>query len=106
MPDSTTLLQQILEITREMRTAALESDWELVQQSEAQRSFLIARCFPLQEAPVDPELTAASIDEIIELDRSIQSLALLARDEITHSLGKLKRGRQAINAYVNVKGVR
>ena len=103
MPESTTLLQQILEITREMRTAALESDWEFVQQSEVRRRPLIERCFPLQDGEVNSELAAASIREIIELDLSIKSLALFAHDELAQSLGKLKLGRQAVSAYASVK---
>lgn len=103
MPDSTTLLETILEITRKMRERALDCDWESVHEKEAYRQTLIAHCFPLDESIADLHQAADSIREILELDRSVKSLALLAREQLADSFGKLKLGRQATNSYASVE---
>lgn len=101
--DSATLLQNILEITRKMRECALDSDWETVQDKEQQRQGLIERCFPLDKSIVNPANASGLIQEIVELDRSVMSLAAFTREEIEVSFGKLKLGRQATHAYTSVE---
>jgi len=103
MPARAALLQEILDITREMREHALDSAWESVHEKEATRQTLIGRCFPLDQSIVNPNLAADSIKEIIELDRSVMSLAQLAREEMEDSFSRLKLGRQATNAYTTVE---
>jgi len=103
MPDSTTLLQRILDIARKMRECALNSDWESVHEKEESRQALIERCFPL-DAPIEnPAQAADSIREIIELDRSVVSLAAVAKEELGNSFDKFKLGRQATNTYTSVE---
>ena len=103
MSDRSVLLQEILVITRTMREFALDSDWDSVHEKEAYRQTLIKRCFPLDRSMDNPGQAAESIQEIIELDRSVMSLALLAREEMEDSFGKLKLGRQATDAYTSVE---
>jgi len=103
MPDSAVLLADILNITRVMRERALDSDWDGVREKEAYRQTLIERCFPLTSAVANPDQVADSIQEIIELDRSVMSLAVLAREEIEESFAKLKLGRQATGSYTSVE---
>jgi hypothetical protein len=103
MSDSTALLLHILDITRTMRERALDSDWESVREREAYRQTLIERCFPLNSAVANPAQVADSIHEIIELDRSVMTLAVLAREQIEESFAKLKLGRQAVGAYTCVE---
>ena len=102
MSVSTTLLPQILELSREMRRLALDSEWERVHELESSRLLLIERCFPLEE-PLDAAQQAVDLlNEIVELDRSVMSLAAAARQDLDAGLGRLKLGRQANNAYSQV----
>ena len=103
MPDRAALLQEILDITREMREQALDSAWGSVHEKEATRQTLIGHCFPLDQGIANPNQAAKSIQEIIELDRSVMSLAQLAREEMEDSFSRLKLGRQATNAYTTVE---
>ncbi len=103
MPNSRSLLQQILETTRKMRERALDSDWENVHEMEAYRQALIERCFPLDGSVNNPAQAADWIREIIELDRSVMSLAAVAREELGNRFGKLRLGRQATNTYTSVE---
>ncbi|MCP4285678.1 MAG: flagellar protein FliT [Gammaproteobacteria bacterium] len=103
MPDSTTLLQRILDISRKMRECALNSDWESVHEKEESRQALIKRCFPLDGSINNPAQATDSIREIIELDRSVVSLAALAREELESSFGKFKLGRHATHSYTSVE---
>ena len=103
MSDRSAQLHNILDATREMRKHALNSDWNSVREKEAYRQTLIEGCFPLDRSVANPDQVAESIQEIIELDRSVMSLALLAREELEDSFGKLKLGRQANDVYTSVE---
>ncbi len=103
MPDSAALLIRILCLSREMRERALSSDWDSVHEKEKSRQKLIDACFPLDGSITNPAQTDASINEIIELDRSVVSLALVAQNEVGENLSGLKLGRQAKNAYNSVE---
>lgn len=86
-----------------MHGHALESDWESVHEMEARRLPLIRQCFPLDQSIDNHEWTADSIREMMELDKSVLSLAVLARDELEKSFSQFKRGRQASGAYASVE---
>ena len=103
MLDRPALLRKILEITREMREHALDSDWEAVHEKESHRQTLIARCFPWDNPINNPDRVADAIHEIVELDRSVMSLAGLDREELKDNLGRLKLGRKATSAYTSVE---
>jgi len=102
MADSAALLISILHLTREMRERALGSDWEGVHAMEKSRQVLIDSCFPLDGSITDQTHADAAIDEIVELDRSVVSLARVAQEELGENLGRLKLGHQAKNAYNSV----
>ena len=90
------LLDQILELTNSMRFQAVAEEWDAVRESEAKRRRLIRACFPLSD-PVSSEAERAieQIKQIMELDRSIMSMAAAAREELGNEFGKLRQGRQA-----------
>jgi hypothetical protein len=102
MSDSIGFLQQILVLSREMRGRALESDWETVRVLERDRLPLIESCFPLDIAAAEAPSAREMLEEIVEMDKSILSLASAAQQEIGDHLGKVKLGRQANNAYATV----
>lgn len=101
--NSANLLLSILELSRTMRARALESDWESVHEKEARRLSLIRQCFPLDLSAIDHEQAADFLREIMELDRSVLSLAFLAREELELSFSQFKRGRQASGVYASVE---
>lgn len=93
------LLDEILEVTNQMRFQAAAEEWDLLRQSEQRRQRLIADCFPLDDQISDPARAAEQIQQIIELDRSIMAMAGAARIDLSTTLSKLKQGRQATLAY-------
>lgn len=103
VPDSASLLTSIVRLTQEMRQCALDSDWESVQDKEQQRQALIERCFPLDDSFANPAYAFETIREIIELDRSVMSMAAFTRETIEAGVSKIKLGRQATQAYTSVE---
>ena len=93
------ILDEILELTNNMRFQAVGSDWDSVRESEAQRRELIYACFPLSDPDSEAERAVEQIKQIMELDRSIMAMAAAAREELRSEFGKLKQGRQAARIY-------
>ena len=102
MSTDAALLQQILDLSREMRRLALDSEWERVHELETCRVQLIERCFPLDGQVDDTRRAVETLNEIVELDKSVLSLAAAARQDLDEGLGRLKLGRQAKNAYSQI----
>ena len=94
------LLDEILELTKNMQSRAVAEDWDSVRESEARRRALIHACFPLSD-PVSSEAERAieQIKQILGLNRSIMAMAVAAREELGSEFSRLKQGRQAARAY-------
>ncbi|KRT56512.1 flagellar protein FliT [endosymbiont of Ridgeia piscesae] len=93
------LLEQVLLLTRQMREQAQQAAWEEAEQTEVQRSRLIAECFDGEEAFGDQRLAANKVQEIIRLDAEIMAIGERSRGEIRTQLNRLQQGRQVAKAY-------
>ena len=67
-------LKDIIDLSREMLLRARENAWQRVGELEAQRRSLVALCFRHPTAEQDAPEVAASIREILRLNREVTEL--------------------------------
>lgn len=91
------LLQQAVAMTHRMQTCGSEGRWQEVIELEPQRRSLLEQVFATR-APVDERL-AASVREILEIDKQLMQHSLEARDQAAEELGLLARSRKVSKAY-------
>jgi hypothetical protein len=91
------LLEQALELTRQMGAHAQNGAWDAVIELERQRRTALEQAFAV-EAPVD-DTTAARIRTILDLDRQLIELGSQARDAVAGELSSAQRGRKVARAY-------
>ena len=98
-PERRKILAPLLELTRGMRLAAEEGDWDRLIALEEERRPLIAALFePPPQAPESPALRVA-IKLIQDQDREIMSLAGAGLEEFRREMRTLDSGRRAVKAY-------
>ena len=76
-----------------------DGDWRQVIELESQRSALLQQAFA-EPAPAD-ESTARQIHAILEADKRLMNLGVIARDEAAAELASLQRGRKGQQAYLS-----
>jgi hypothetical protein len=96
------LLQQILACSREILALAQAGDWMAGQACDARRHELIQACFAPGGRFADPAAAAATLRQILDIDRQSLALGLGARDEMRAESGRLRQGRAARLAYGRV----
>lgn len=93
------LLDQALQLSRQMGDCGVEGDWQQVIVLESRRSALLEQAFA-EPAPAD-EPTARQIHAILEADRYLMNLGVEARDGAAAELARMQRGRRGQQAYRN-----
>ena len=92
------ILEKTLEITRSMLSFAKEENWVELAKLEATRQDLLQN--KLNSDSVDKtEEMAAKINELLEVDKEMQSLVVKARDETRDEIIQLNKDKGAIKAY-------
>jgi hypothetical protein len=94
------LLEQALQLSRQMGEFGAEGQWQQVIELETARSALLEQAFA-QRAPAD-EPTARQIHAILEADKQLLSLGVVARDEAATELAHMQRGRKGQQAYRSI----
>lgn len=101
--DNTEHLRRALQLSKAMRIAAGESEWERVVALEAERRPVIENAFTGKEDSSSSRRNAEQlVREILELDRQVMQQAGKARDSAADELANLSRGRRVVNAYRSV----
>ncbi|PLY16720.1 MAG: hypothetical protein C0631_02960 [Sedimenticola sp.] len=93
-------LEQLLTLSEEMLRLALSSDWDRVVEVQGQRSALIEKSFPLDEAVALTD-AQAHLKKILSLEAQVTALAVSAKKELGDTLGKINQGKQATKAYTD-----
>ena len=92
------ILEKTLEITRSMLSFAQEENWVELAKLEATRQDLLQNTLNSDSVNKTEEM-AAKINEILEVDKEMQSLVVKARDEIRDEIIQLNKDKGAVKAY-------
>ncbi len=93
------MLEQILELSREMLTLGKQGEWEQVEKLQQSRERLIRESFPLSDEKAADAESARIIEQVLAIDGQIKDAAEGQRHEIRQTLSKLNQGRAATKAY-------
>jgi len=91
------LLDQAVELSRQMAELGAGGDWQQVIALEGQRRTLLDQAFS-ETLPAD-EITAGQIHAILEADKRLMHVGVEARDEAATELTRIQRGRKVKRAY-------
>jgi hypothetical protein len=101
------LATRLLALSRQARAAAGAGDWEQVLAALDQRAPLVAAVAALDPAALAPAARAmlrAALTASLRLDEQVQTEGRAARQALVAALAGLRRGRQALRAYVSPDG--
>lgn len=96
------LLNQALQVTREMTTLGDAGEWVAVMEIEPRRRALLEQAFSSQ-SPAD-EQTIGCINEILALDKELMRLGEMVRGQLAGELGQMQKGRKGAQAYRSNRG--
>lgn len=97
--DRSELLDQAMALSRQMADQGAEGAWEAVVELERRRSAVLEKAFA-GSTPLD-DATAQKIRAILEIDKRLMSVGVVARDEAATEIAQLQRGRKGQQAYRN-----
>lgn len=89
----------VLELSRSMLERAESQQWEAVERLEAQRRPLLLALFHAGTTAAATNVLASYAEVVLEIDRAIQKLAELARENCSQELRRLDDARRACSAY-------
>lgn len=101
-PSRHQLLDDALDMSRQMASLGDAGDWEAVIALEPQRRTLLEQAFATH-APVD-EFVTERVQAILDLDKRLMAQSVAARDSIAEELGRTSKGRKAASAYQSARG--
>jgi hypothetical protein len=93
------LLDDVLSLSHRILQLAEAGDWIAGSEQEQVRRALIERCFAADSAFVDAAAARKKIAQILQLDQQTIVLGRQQRQAVSHSIGKLRQGKAAVNAY-------
>lgn len=96
------LLNEALEMSRQMASLGDVGDWDAVIELEPARRSLLEQAFATH-APAD-EVVADRVRAILDLDKQLMARSIEARDRIADELSHSNKARKANNAYQSVRG--
>jgi hypothetical protein len=96
------VLREILEKTGELASAAQEQDWMLALLLEQERRDALERFFESDAPTQHPEETAAVMNALLDVDRTLIKTAEQARSQCADDMGVASRTRRAHSAYHTV----
>ena len=96
-PSRHQLLNEALDMSRQMADLSEAGDWDAVIALEPERRALLERAFATH-APAD-QLVADRVRAILDIDKDLMARSVEARDRVAEELGRSTRGRKAANAY-------
>lgn len=91
-------LDQILLITQGMQDKAQAALWGDIALLEQQRKKLFERVFPLDSS--DDVVVREIIEQILELNNSVEALCRQAKDELEQELAGINQNKKAMSAYL------
>jgi len=94
-------LEQILLLSKDMLAKAGDHEWGLVAEIEARRRELVMRCFQQPAQQQDASEVAATIKDILRLNREITDLGKRYQDQLGTEIHTSKLGRAASAAYLD-----
>ncbi len=94
--DSAGLLREAISLTENMIAAAGADDWEAVAALEADRATLLADSAEVSRA------VGHLLEDLLALNRELETLAGEARAATAAALETLHRGGQAVGAYGSI----
>lgn len=93
------MLDQILEVSRNMLALAEQGEWEQVDILQQERQIIVEQTFPLEDDAARNPNVATVLKQILMLDGQIQGLAEKRHREIGQELGRINQGRAVTKAY-------
>ncbi len=94
-----TLLQQVVELSREMLAVAEAERFDRLPEMEAQRHALIERCFGPDVEAADDDQVSEQIVRILDMDERLAAMVKGERDAIAQDVKTLRRGREVVKDY-------
>ena len=98
-PERAKALQNWVALSREIFELAAASDWDQVTEREAIRRQQIHTFFADPVEQRDAERVRSAINEVMEIDSKVKTLAQLARSEVAHDLKAIRNQGKAARAY-------
>lgn len=91
------LLDDALEMSRQMAALGDAGDWDAVIAIEPERRSLIEQAFATHVPP--DEFVTERVRAILDLDKRLMAQSIVARDRVAEELGRSHKGRRAATAY-------
>ena len=91
--------KHILELSREMRVLADGEEWEQLLEKETERRVAIGVFFAQPVSVEQAPGVAAGIKDLMEMDKEMLSLFVVAREHVVGKMGTMKTGRRMDSAY-------
>lgn len=90
---------RLLDLTREMLALGRASDWVRFARRAEERQHLSSELFATPVPRESAAMVADCIRQVLELDQELITLAEGRRDAAARTMGNVRRGRQAADAY-------
>lgn len=91
------LLDEAVALSQRMTELGAAGEWQQVIALETQRSALLEQAFA--DAARADERTARQIHAILDSDKRLMNLGVVARDEAAAEIAQMQRGRKVQQAY-------
>ena len=99
MIDSYSTLPQVLSMTQQMFELAQTERWDEVAEIETVRQKILFDNLPVNKSVEPSSDLGLQINEILEIDKEIQSLVLNARNSVRDELIEMSRSKNQVSAY-------
>ena len=96
------VLQNIIQISKQMLLMARENQWQHVAEMDAQRRLMVQGCFQRAAPEQDASQVAAAIGEILRLNQEVAELGQQWRSQLGAEIHAGKVGRAASAAYLSL----
>lgn len=92
-------LSELLEHSHAMLERAEAGEWETVVSDEVIQRELIDALFSMTPSDTDEAVFRESLEEVLQINRKLETLAVQARDQVQGEVNTISAGRKAVQAY-------
>ncbi len=99
MTQSQARLERVGELTAAMEAAALEGDWETLEERLRERTGVLQLLLESVTEPDEGQQIGTAVEAILQRDQAIMELLSRVRQELNQQRGQLLSGRRALEGY-------